>query len=82
MIFLLILFSVTFQEIRDHEINPSETIIWGPGLKPDKITMRARYIFLQLVDLQGKKYDFYFDYIYINIYEVKSLYKFELSIKV
>ncbi|KAK1133906.1 hypothetical protein K0M31_011692 [Melipona bicolor] len=54
MIFLLILLSVTFQEIRNHEINPSETIIWGPGLKPDKITMRARYIFLQLVDLQGK----------------------------
>ncbi|KOX68553.1 KDEL motif-containing protein 1 [Melipona quadrifasciata] len=54
MIFLLILLSITFQEIRNHEINPSETIIWGSGLKPDKITMRARYIFLQLVDLQGK----------------------------
>ncbi|XP_024220735.2 protein O-glucosyltransferase 2 isoform X2 [Bombus impatiens] len=36
------------------EINPSETIIWGPGLRPDKVTMRARYIFLQFIDLQGK----------------------------
>nr|XP_033331176.1 protein O-glucosyltransferase 2-like [Megalopta genalis] len=36
------------------EIDPSKTIIWGPGLKPDKITMRARYIFFQLVDSNGK----------------------------
>ena len=74
MIFLLILLLATFQEVKNHEINPSKTIIWGPGLKPDKITMRARYIFLQFVDLQSKKYDFYFDYIYIDIYILKVIY--------
>lgn len=42
------------QESKNIEINPSKTIFWGPGLKPDKITMRARYIFLQFVDLKGK----------------------------
>ncbi|XP_076232593.1 protein O-glucosyltransferase 2 isoform X2 [Calliopsis andreniformis] len=36
------------------EIDPSKTIIWGPGLRPDKITMRARYIFLQLIDSEGR----------------------------
>lgn len=51
--FLLLLIC---QEGTNVEIDPSKTIIWGPGLKPDKITMRARYIFLQLIDLEGKKY--------------------------
>ncbi|KAK2579229.1 hypothetical protein KPH14_008198 [Odynerus spinipes] len=36
------------------KIDPSKTIIWGPGLKPDKITMRARYFFLQLLDVHGQ----------------------------
>lgn len=36
------------------EIDPSKTIVWGPGLKPDEITMRARYIFFQFVDSNGK----------------------------
>ncbi|KAI4497223.1 hypothetical protein M0802_007707 [Mischocyttarus mexicanus] len=38
----------------DIEIDSTKTIIWGPGLKPDKITMRARYLFLQLVDTNGQ----------------------------
>lgn len=64
MIFILILLLVICQqEGRNAEINPSETIIWGPGLRPDKVTMRARYIFLQFIDLQGKKYVFHFYYI-------------------
>lgn len=32
------------------DIVPSKTLIWGPGLRPKEITMRARYIFLQLRD--------------------------------
>lgn len=36
------------------KIDPAKTIIWGPGLKPDKITMRARYFFLQLLDVYGQ----------------------------
>ncbi|EFN83937.1 KDEL motif-containing protein 1 [Harpegnathos saltator] len=36
------------------EIDPLKTIIWGPGLQPAEITMRARYIFLQLIDVHGK----------------------------
>lgn len=44
------------EKVKNAEIDSSKTIIWGPGLKPDKITMRARYIFLQLVDVGGNKY--------------------------
>ena len=36
-------------------IEPSKTIVWGPGLKPDIITLQARYIFLQLVDKNNIK---------------------------
>ncbi|XP_014206892.1 KDEL motif-containing protein 1 [Copidosoma floridanum] len=35
-------------------IDESKTIVWGPGLDPENIILRARYIFLQLVDEQGK----------------------------
>ena len=38
-----------------HEIAPEESIIWGPGLKPEEIVMKARYIFLQLRDSNGMK---------------------------
>ncbi|CAK9809863.1 Protein O-glucosyltransferase 2 [Anthophora plagiata] len=54
MIFISILLLLICQEIRNFEIDPLKTIIWGPGLRPDKATMRARYIFLQFTDLQGK----------------------------
>lgn len=37
------------------EIDPTKSILWGPGLKPVEIVMRARYIFLQLRDSDGKK---------------------------
>lgn len=40
---------------RNADIDPLKTIIWGPGLKPAEVTMRARYFFLQLVDLHGGK---------------------------
>uniref|UniRef100_A0A0C9QD62 KDELC1_0 protein n=1 Tax=Fopius arisanus TaxID=64838 RepID=A0A0C9QD62_9HYME len=33
-------------------IDPSKTIVWGPGLFPE-IVMRSRYFFLQLVDSNG-----------------------------
>ncbi|XP_033228056.1 protein O-glucosyltransferase 2-like [Belonocnema kinseyi] len=36
------------------EIDPTKTLFWGPGLKPVEIVMRARYIFLQLRDSDGK----------------------------
>ncbi|KZC09703.1 KDEL motif-containing protein 1 [Dufourea novaeangliae] len=55
MLFPLLLLLFICQEGKNIEVEPSETIIWGPGLKPDKITMRARYIFFQLVDSNGKK---------------------------
>ncbi|XP_053987875.1 protein O-glucosyltransferase 2-like isoform X1 [Hylaeus volcanicus] len=54
MIFISFLLLLVCQEGQNVDIDLSKTIIWGPGLKPDKITMRARYIFLQLIDLQGK----------------------------
>lgn len=56
-IFLLIIFEKMDYTVLSSKIkiNPTKTIIWGPGLKPDKITMRARYFFLQLVDAQGQK---------------------------
>ncbi|XP_031848296.1 protein O-glucosyltransferase 2 [Nomia melanderi] len=41
------------QEGKNVEIDPHKTVIWGPGLKPDKITMQARYIFFQLIDSNG-----------------------------
>jgi len=44
-----------YMEASDIDIDPINTIIWGPGLKPAEIIMRARYIFLQLVDSSGRK---------------------------
>lgn len=37
------------------EIVASKTLLWGPGLRPEDITMRARYVFLQLRDRDGRK---------------------------
>jgi len=37
------------------DVDPLKTIVWGPGLKPAEVTMRARYFFLQLVDSHGRK---------------------------
>ncbi|CAL7946832.1 unnamed protein product [Xylocopa violacea] len=54
MKFVSILLLLICQEVKNVEIDPLKTIIWGPGLKPDKVTMRARYIFLQFVDSYGK----------------------------
>nr|XP_003703980.2 PREDICTED: KDEL motif-containing protein 1-like isoform X1 [Megachile rotundata] len=54
MIFIWILLLFACHEVKNVEVDPSKTIIWGPGLKPDKVTMRARYIFLQFVDTEGK----------------------------
>ncbi|KYN02185.1 PREDICTED: KDEL motif-containing protein 1-like [Cyphomyrmex costatus] len=39
---------------KNTDVDPLKTIIWGPGLKPAEITMRARYFFLQLVDSHGR----------------------------
>ncbi|CAL1684442.1 unnamed protein product [Lasius platythorax] len=39
---------------RNHFVDPLKTIVWGPGLRPAEITMRARYFFLQLVDFDGR----------------------------
>jgi hypothetical protein len=38
------------------DIDVTKTIIWGPGLNPENITMSARYIFVQLVNKDGKKF--------------------------
>lgn len=37
------------------DVDPLKTIVWGPGLKPVEVTMRARYFFLQLTDSHGRK---------------------------
>ena len=37
------------------DIDPAKTIAWGAGLNPENITLRARYIFVQLVYKNGKK---------------------------
>lgn len=37
------------------DIDPSKTIVWGPGLNPEKVILKARYIFLQLRDSVGQK---------------------------
>lgn len=36
------------------KIAPENSIIWGPGLRPEEIVMKVRYIFLQLQDGGGK----------------------------
>lgn len=41
--------------VRNADIDPLKTIIWGPGLQPAEVTMRARYFFLQLADSHGRK---------------------------
>lgn len=52
IILLVVLICVGASDI---DVDPLRTIVWGPGLKPAEITMRARYIFLQLVDSSGRK---------------------------
>lgn len=37
------------------DVDPLKTIVWGPGLKPAEVTVRARYFFLQLTDSRGRK---------------------------
>ncbi|KAL7287094.1 hypothetical protein TKK_0018714 [Trichogramma kaykai] len=52
--FLLCAFNETTLHTRKIiDVDPTRTILWGPGLEPDKIVLRARYIFVQLVDHQG-----------------------------
>lgn len=34
-------------------VDPSKSLVWGPGLKPDKIVLPARYIFIHAVDRDG-----------------------------
>jgi hypothetical protein len=46
------------------DVDPLKTIVWGPGLKPAEVTMRARYFFLQLTDLHGRKLVLSIKYIY------------------
>lgn len=53
IIIILILFQIHLFNTVD--VDPHKTIAWGPGLNPEKIVMRARYFFLQLVDVNGKK---------------------------
>ncbi|XP_063973094.1 protein O-glucosyltransferase 2-like [Diachasmimorpha longicaudata] len=49
---MLILNLATIASSDKYEIDPSRTILWGPGLSPE-IVMRSRYFFLQLVDVNG-----------------------------
>ncbi|KAK0076614.1 hypothetical protein PV325_005093, partial [Microctonus aethiopoides] len=52
----IIIISILFQIhlFNAVDVDPHKTIAWGPGLNPEKIVMRARYFFLQLVDVNGK----------------------------
>lgn len=49
---------------RNADVDPLKTIIWGPGLKPAEVIMRARYIFLQLADSHGRKLVLYTAIVY------------------
>ena len=58
-------------EIKIKDIGLLKTLVWGPGLNPENITLRARYIFIQLVDKNGKKFVlciFFNVYIYTYVY--------------
>lgn len=66
----LVLFACTGARLAD--VDPLKTIVWGPGLKPAEVTMRARYFFLQLVDSHGRKLVLS-DNLYTNI--IKQVYK-------
>jgi len=44
-----------YTKARNVDVDPLKTIVWGPGLKPAEVTMRARYFFLQLADSHGRK---------------------------
>ena len=52
---VLLLLSATNAFDGKDNLDPSKTILWGPGLNPENVTMRARYFFLQLYDTQGQK---------------------------
>ncbi|XP_020295225.1 KDEL motif-containing protein 1-like isoform X2 [Pseudomyrmex gracilis] len=54
MLMFLMLIIYIKAKVDDASIDPSKTIVWGPGLKPAEVTMRARYFFLQLVDADGR----------------------------
>lgn len=38
------------------DVDETKTLLWGPGLHPMDVTLRARYFFVQLVDAKGIKY--------------------------
>lgn len=44
------------QGVTSVDINATKALVWGPGLDPENITLRARYIFIQLVDKNGEKF--------------------------
>lgn len=44
------------------DIDPYETLVWGPGLQPEKAVFRSRYIFLQLRNSDSKKFVFYYGF--------------------
>ncbi|XP_008547183.2 protein O-glucosyltransferase 2 [Microplitis demolitor] len=52
-IFLTIISCISVLSV---DVDPSKTVLWGPGLNPGKITMRARYFFLQLIDSSGENW--------------------------
>lgn len=54
-LFILILTNICAGSFVTANVDPTKTIIWGPGLNPLKATMRARYFFLQLSDDNGQK---------------------------
>lgn len=55
----LYLFNFTLTQIlcENNQINIKQTKIWGPGLKPNKINLPARYFFIHPVDSNGKKFE-------------------------
>ena len=52
----LILTTICCAQTIHQLVDPAKTLVWGPGLKPDIITVPARYFFIQAVDHNGQKY--------------------------
>ncbi|CAD7078874.1 unnamed protein product [Hermetia illucens] len=53
---LLILFILLKYGSSSKLVDPSKSLVWGPGLKPDKIVLPARYIFIHAVDRDGVRF--------------------------
>ncbi|CAD6216317.1 GSCOCG00004470001-RA-CDS [Cotesia congregata] len=50
----IIIITISCISVLAIDVDPSKSVLWGPGLSPAKITMRSRYFFIQLINSEGK----------------------------